>query len=43
MFDNNIVNLATIHKHLGVIFDSKLSFEEHLKNVKKISKTISLL
>ena len=33
MFNNNIVNLTTIHKRLGMIFDSKLSFDEHLKSV----------
>ena len=29
MFNNNIINLTTIHKHLGMIFDSKLSFDDH--------------
>ena len=29
MFNNNIINLTTIHKHLGMMFDSKLSFDEH--------------
>ena len=44
MFNNSIVNDYTIHKHLGMIFDSKLSFGEHLKSVlKKISKTVGLL
>ena len=44
MFNNSIVNVATIHKHLGMIFDSKLSFDEHLKSVlKKITKTVGLL
>ena len=44
MFNNSIVNVTTIHKHLGMIFDSKLSFDEHLKSVlKKISKTVALL
>ena len=41
MFNNNIVNLTTNHEHLGMIIDSKLSFDEHLKSVlKKISKTV---
>ena len=31
MFNNNIVNLTTNHKHLGMVFDSKLSFDEHLR------------
>ena len=35
MFNNSIVNVTTIHKHLGMIFDSKLSFDEHLKSVLK--------
>ena len=38
MFNNNIVNLTTIHKHLRIIFDLNLSFDEHLKSVlKKVS------
>ena len=41
MFNNNIVNLTTVHKHLGMIFDSKLSFDEHLKSVLK--KLVKLL
>ena len=28
MLNNNIVNLTTIHKHLGMILDSKLSFDD---------------
>ena len=32
MFNNNIVNLTTTHKDLGMIFDSKLSFDEHFKS-----------
>ena len=41
MFNNSIVNVTTIHKHLVMIFDSKLSFDEHLKSVlKKLSKTV---
>ena len=44
MFNKSIVNVTSIHKHLGMIFDSKLSFDEHLKSVlKKISKTVGLL
>ena len=38
MFNNNIVNFTTIHKHLGMMFD------KHLKSVlKKINKTVGLL
>ena len=44
MFNKNIVNVTTIGKHLGMIFDSKLSLDKHLKLVlKKISETIGLL
>ena len=44
MFNKSIVNVATIRKHLGMIFNSKLSFDEHLKSVlKKVSKTVGLL
>ena len=44
MFNNSIVNVTTIHKHLCMIFDSKLSFDEHLTSVlTKISKTVGLL
>ena len=44
IFNNSIVNVTSVHKHLGMICDSKLSFHEHLKSVsKKISKTVGLL
>ena len=44
MFNNSIVNITSTHKHLGMIFDLKLSFDEHIKSVlKKRSKTVSLL
>ena len=43
-FNNSIVNVTTIHKHLGKISDSKLNFDEHLKSVlKEKSKTVGLL
>ena len=35
-FDNIPVNKTTLHKHLGLILDEKLNFEEHLKD--KMSK-----
>ena len=35
MFNNSIVNVTSIHKHLGMLFDSKLNFDEHLKSVLK--------
>ena len=44
MFNNSNVNVTTIHKHSGMIFDSKLSFDKNLKSVlKQISKTVGLL
>ena len=43
MFNDNIVNVTTIHKHLGMMFDSKLSFDEVSVKKKKISKTVGLL
>ena len=44
MFKNTIVNLTAIHKHLGIILDSKLNSEELLKLVLvKMNKTIGLL
>ena len=33
--NNNIVNIATIHKHLVTIFNWKLDYDEHLKSVLK--------
>ena len=43
MFNDSIVNVTSIHKHLGMIFDSKLSFHEKKSVLKKISKTVGLL
>ena len=35
---------STTYKHLGMILDTKLDFQEHLKDkLTKISKTIGLL
>ena len=43
-FNNTVVIQSTNHKHLGMILDTKLDFQEHLKDkLKKISKTIGLL
>ena len=35
VFGNNIVNVTSIHKHLGLIFDLKLSFDERLMSALK--------
>ena len=44
LFNNNKVSQVNSQKHLGVISDVKLTFEEHLKNVfNKTNKTIGLL
>ena len=44
VFDNNKVSESFSQKHLGVIADFKLTFEDHLNNVlAKVSKAVSLL
>ena len=44
VFNNTSVSQSSSQKHLGVILDSKLIFDEHLKMVYlKISKTFGLL
>ena len=44
VFNNNNVIQATTHKHLGIILDTRLSFEKHLETVLyKINKTIGLI
>ena len=43
-FNDTVVIQSTNHKHLGMILDTKLDFQEHLKDkLSKISKTIGLL
>ena len=43
-FNKTVVIQSTNHKHLGIILDTKLDFQEHLKDkLSKISKTIALL
>ena len=43
-FNNTVVIQSTTHKHLGMILDTKLDFQEHLRDtLRKISKTIGLL
>ena len=44
MFNSNQINKASSQKHLGIILDELLSFEEHLKTISvKINKTLYLL
>ena len=44
MFNSNLVNMASSQKHLGIILDKSLSFEEHLKTISvKTNKTLYLL
>ena len=43
-FNNNVVNQVSSQKHLGLILDQKLDFNEHLKVVSsKVSRGIGLL
>ena len=44
LFNNNNVSQVNFQTHLGVILDTELTFEEHLKNAfNKTNKTIGLL
>ena len=44
MFNNSSVSWSSSQKHVGVILDTKLIFDEHLKMVSsKISKTLGHL
>ena len=41
-FNNTVVIQSANHKHLGMIFDTKLDFQEYLKDkLSRISKTIT--
>ena len=43
-FDNRPVKSTQIHKHLGMILDSNLSYEYHINSIlNKVNKTIGLL
>ena len=43
-FNNNPIESASSQKHLGMILDTKLNFQEHIKNIlTKVNKTIGLL
>ena len=44
LFNNTVVSQSSSQKHLGVILDSKLIFDEYLKMTSlKIRKTLGLL
>ena len=43
-FNNTNVKQTAFQKHLGLILDSQLSFEEHLRTIfRKVNKTIGLI
>ena len=43
-FNNNTIEQVSSQKHLGMILDAKLNFQEHIKNLlTKINKAIGLL
>ena len=43
-FNQNFVKSSSPHKHLGMVLDTRLDFNLHLKNVQnKVNKTIGLL
>ena len=43
-FDNKPVKSTQIHKHLGMMLDSNLSYEHHIKSIcNNVNKTIGLL
>ena len=42
-FNNNNVSETNSQKHLGVVLDNRLSFEDHFKMTIKVNKTIGLL
>ena len=43
-FSNNTVTQSVTQKHLGMLLDTKLDFQEHLKSIfNKVNKAIGLL
>ena len=43
-FNQNLVKLPSTRKHLGMVLDTRLDFNLHLKNIQnKLNKTIGLL
>ena len=44
MINNVLVKLVPFHKHLGLMLDSELDFDEHFNTVlSKVNKMIALL
>ena len=44
LFNQNLVRLSSSEKQLGMVLDTKLDFNLHLKNIQsKVNKTIGLL
>ena len=43
-FNTNLIEQVSSQKHLGMILDTKLNFQEHIKDIPtKVNKTIGLL
>ena len=43
-FNNNLLSLCPAQKHLGLVLDSKLTFNEHINHIlSKVNKSIGLL
>ena len=43
-FNQNLLKSSTTHKHLRMVFDTRLDFNLHLQNVQnKVNKTIVIL
>ena len=43
-FNNKLVQQVSSQKHLGILLDTSLTFDEHMKAItSKVSKTIGLL
>ena len=43
-FNNNALSLCPAQKHLGLVLDSKLTFNEHINHIlSKVNKSIGLL
>ena len=44
LFSQNLVKPSSSQKHLGIVLDTKLDFNLHIKNIQsKVNKTIGLL